>query len=50
MKGITRIWDAIEDRTRGVQAVSHWTSPADIVASCASQVTVDRWRGQGNYS
>lgn len=42
-------WDAIEDRTRGVKSLSHWTSPADIVASCASQFTVDRWEGQNNY-
>jgi hypothetical protein len=34
-------WDAIEDRTRHLRALSHWDSPADIVESCARQFRVD---------
>lgn len=39
-------WNAIEDRTRHLRALSHWDNPAGIVASCAHQFRVDKWRGQ----
>ena len=39
-------WDAIEDRTRNLQSQAHWSSPADIVAACASQFRLDLWSGQ----
>jgi hypothetical protein len=39
-------WNAIEDRTRNLQALSHWDSAAHIVDACASQFRVDRWANQ----
>ena len=39
-------WDAIEDRTRNLQSVGHWTSPGQIIRACANQYRVDRWKGQ----
>ena len=41
-------WDAIEDRTRSLKALSHWDSPSDIVAACASSYRIDKWRSQPN--
>lgn len=42
-------WSAIEDRTRNVQANSHWDSPGDIVRACAQQFRFDTWEGQTSY-
>lgn len=42
-------WFGIEDRTRSLSSRPHWDSPAAIVASCASQFSVDRWKGQSHY-
>jgi hypothetical protein len=39
-------WEAIEDRTRHVQTLSHWESPADIVSACAAQYRIDKWKDQ----
>lgn len=39
-------WDAIEDRTRNLEALPHWSDPADIVRSVARQFRVDRWENQ----
>src|SRR5229473_1094494 len=39
-------WDTIVDRTRELRALSHWSSPSDIVETCARQFNVDRWAGQ----
>lgn len=39
-------WNAIEDRTRNVRALPHWTDPTDIVNSCASQFNLDLWATQ----
>lgn len=39
-------WGSIVDRTREVRRLPHWSSPAEIVAACASQFNVDRWAGQ----
>lgn len=39
-------WDHIEDRTRGVEELSHWTSPADIIRTCSEQYRIDKWRTQ----
>lgn len=41
-------WTAIEDRTRGVESVSHWDSPEDILRSAASSFRIDKWEGQKN--
>lgn len=42
-------WDVIKDRGREMVQNSHWDSPADIVAACASQFRVDRWENQPCY-
>lgn len=39
-------WNAIEDRTRNLQKLPAWETPAAIVASCAAQFHVDMWEGQ----
>lgn len=39
-------WDAIEDRTRNLETLAHWESPADIVEACSHQFRVDRWANQ----
>jgi hypothetical protein len=42
-------WDAIEDRTRNLQYLAHWASPADIVDSVSKQFRVNLWDGQPKY-
>ena len=39
-------WNTIVDRTRQLRSLANWSSPADIVESCASQYHVDMWKGQ----
>lgn len=39
-------WDAIEDRTRNLASRSHWTSPVEMLESCAEQFHVDLWSDQ----
>lgn len=39
-------WDAIEDRTRNLRALSHWDTGADIVQGCANQFMMNRWDNQ----
>lgn len=39
-------WDAIVDRTRNLQTVGHWESPASIIESCALAYHIDRWKTQ----
>ena len=39
-------WDSLVDRTRNLQSLAHWTSPSQIVNSCASQYRIDKWEGQ----
>ncbi len=39
-------WNAIEDRTRNLRSLSHWTTPQEIVATCAAQYMVDMWATQ----
>ena len=39
-------WDAIVDRTRGLEARGHWETPVDIVRDAARSFGVDRWEGQ----
>jgi hypothetical protein len=39
-------WEAIEDRTRNLESLPHWTSPSEIIESCAEQFNYDRWAGQ----
>jgi hypothetical protein len=39
-------WNYIVDRTRAVSRLSHWDSPADIMAGAAAGFNIDRWEGQ----
>lgn len=39
-------WHALEDRTRNLEALPHWSSPADLVRACADQFRIDRWEDQ----
>ena len=39
-------WHAIEDRTRFMRANSHWSSPEEIIASCAAGFALDKWDDQ----
>ena len=39
-------WDFIVDRTRNLQSLSHWATPADIIEACATQYMVDKWTTQ----
>lgn len=39
-------WDAIEDRTRNVRAVSTWDSPAQIINAVVDQYKEDIWADQ----
>ena len=39
-------WDHIVDRTRNVRKNAHWSSPSDIVKTCAQQFQIDKWAGQ----
>ena len=42
-------WDAIVDRSRATEANSHWSSPKDIIATCAQQFRYDLWGNQPCY-
>lgn len=42
-------WSALEDRTRNLAALAHWTDPTQIIESCASQFRVDLWAGQQHH-
>lgn len=39
-------WHAIEDRTRNVRSVPHWSSPRQIVNAVANQFAIDKWAKQ----
>jgi hypothetical protein len=39
-------WDALEDRTRNVRSISHWSSPEAIIGAVADQYAIDKWDGQ----
>lgn len=39
-------WEAIVDRTRNLQALSHWDGPRQIVEACATQFRLDKWATQ----
>jgi hypothetical protein len=42
-------WNAIVDRTRNLQSLGTWESPASIVSAVAEQFKYDRWRTQPTY-
>lgn len=39
-------WDAIEDRTRNLRGLSHWSNPRQIVQSAIYSYRIDKWTGQ----
>lgn len=39
-------WLAIVDRTRNLQALANWETPAEIVEACAKQFRIDKWKEQ----
>jgi hypothetical protein len=39
-------WNAIEDRTRNLMALGHWSSPQEIISSAARGYRLDLWDGQ----
>lgn len=42
-------WDAIEDRTRQLRALSHWADPEELVNSAAEQYRENLWADQRRY-
>src|SRR5262249_33317488 len=41
-------WSALEDRTRTVTSLSHWSDPASIIRSAAFSFALDKWEGQSH--
>lgn len=39
-------WNAIEDRTRNIQTIASWGSPANIIESAADGYAEDKWADQ----
>lgn len=39
-------WNAIEDRTRNLERISFWDSPAEIVNICSRTFQLDLWKDQ----
>jgi hypothetical protein len=42
-------WDYIVDRTRNMKENGHWSSPQEIIQSCAVAYQIDKWSQQPNY-
>lgn len=42
-------WDFMHDRTRNLNALSHWASPGDMVNTAAASYHRDLWEGQPKY-
>jgi hypothetical protein len=41
-------WDAIEDRTRNLQGISHWRDPSQMINSAYQSFRMDKWANQPN--
>jgi len=39
-------WECVEDRTRHLESLGHWTSPSEIVETAAVSFSIDHWRTQ----
>jgi hypothetical protein len=39
-------WNAIEDRTRYIRALSHWSKPREIIETAARSYHIDLWENQ----
>lgn len=42
-------WHSITDRTRNLRGNTHWSTPADVIASARYSYLLDKWEGQPNY-
>ena len=42
-------WNYIVDRTRNLQSLAHWNSPADIIASAYDSYSRDKWVDQAYH-
>ena len=42
-------WEALEDRTRNLRSLSHWTEPGGVIRSAASRYHLDLWQSQDYY-
>lgn len=42
-------WNYIEDRTRGIRAISTWEDVESIISSAAASFTTDKWKNQQSY-
>lgn len=42
-------WDYLQDRTRNLNSLPHWTTPAGVIESAARSYQRDLWEGQENY-
>jgi hypothetical protein len=42
-------WEVLEDRTRGLEKLAAWDSPADIIDACAQQYRRALWNDQPYY-
>ena len=42
-------WDAIVDRTRKLEKLSHWSSPAGILDTAIDNYRIDMWKNQPFY-
>lgn len=42
-------WEAIEDRTRNLERLPHWGSPAGIIHASARSFALDKWANQPTY-
>lgn len=42
-------WDHMEDRTRNLRRLGHWSDPADILQASANSYRIDKWEDQPNY-
>lgn len=39
-------WESIDDRTRGIQHVPTWTSPAEVLQAATDSFRIDKWARQ----
>lgn len=41
-------WESVNDATRELTSVSHWSEPGDIIKSAARSFRLDKWANQAN--
>ena len=42
-------WEAIEDRSRNIISIPHWTNPGEIIIAAANGYSIDKWIDQEYY-